>query len=266
MSNQFYSFAALAASISMSTYSYGDLSDLYVTNSNGQVYHVDGNTLQATEAVQLQDAGTINEILYLGNGQLVANLSFGVSIYDFNTQTQTSLFSAQEEFGIPGSFTYTSGLAHRSNGDVYFAVNVLADQPNSQYYGVSYNLNTNTATQLADVPGVALIDHHELSSEQMLTASYNDQSVTVFNPDSGVVDATYSLGLAIVSFVQSNDAIYFLTQSGELHTFDPTDGSTGFHGSISGVSGSFIGATIPAPSSLILICTSLFTATRRRRH
>jgi len=265
MSIRLYALTAFTAAMSISTYSLGDLNDLYVTNSNGQVYHVDGNTLQATEAVQLQGAETINEILYLGNGQLVANLSFGMAVYDFNTQSQTSIFSSQTEFGIPGSFTYTSGLAQRSNGDVYFAVNVLADQPNSQYYGVSYNLNTNTATQLADVPGVALIDHHELSSGQMLTASYNEQSVTVFNPDSGVVDATYSIGLSIASFVQSNDAIYFLTQAGELHTFDPTDGSSAFYGSISGVSGSFIGATIPAPSSLVLLGTSLFTATRRQR-
>jgi outer membrane protein assembly factor BamB len=259
-------FAAIAAvCVVAQSQSFAQLQDVYIANSSGTIYQIDGQTLQATEVAQLQNAGTINEILYVGNGQLIANLTFGMVSYDFNTDTQTTLFTAQDANGEPGGISLLSGLAQRSDGDIYFT-SFLQSPTIFEYSGTTYNPNTQEINIINGSPNNALyVDHFEISPDRMLGVVDASPFVDIFNPQTGVLETTLSLGITMTSFVESNGDLYILTRDGDIFAFDYTNGNTEFYGSITGTTGTLFGMTVPAPSSLGLLGLGLGVFTRRRR-
>lgn len=240
----------------------GGLGSLYVTNASGQLYQVDGDTLQATQIVQLQDAGTINEIEYIGNGQIVANLTFAVAMYDLNTNTQSTLFTAPDVYNNPGGFQYLGGLAQLDNGELYMSTHSAT--PNNFIYSAhSYNLQNNSFTEYADAPENLPFDHHQMIDGSMLTISGSDLYLHDLN--SGAIKNSYRIGFFGVSFFETGGQIYLLSDDAEIYSLDTSDGSTSLYGTISGISGSTIGATIPAPSALGVFGMGALLSTKRRR-
>ncbi|MDF1870510.1 MAG: hypothetical protein P1U30_08985, partial [Phycisphaerales bacterium] len=59
------------------------LSDMYMSNSDGVVYRVDGATLQATEVFQFNNfTNWPIQIAYLGDGVIAGNRSHRIDTYD----------------------------------------------------------------------------------------------------------------------------------------------------------------------------------------
>lgn len=241
------------------------LQNSYLTNDSGTIFYLDEDTLVATEVAQLQGAGTINDILYMGNGQLIANLTFGVASYDFNTNIQATLFSAQDVQSEPSGIPLVSGLALQSDGNVYFT-SMLHGPSGLHFAGATYNPGTQDIDLIEGSSiNYLYFDHHEISPNRMLGARGNQHGVDIFDPSTGVLESTYSLGIDVRSFVESNGDLYILSDGGNLYTFDYTNGSTEFYGNITGYTGSLFGITIPAPSTLAALGFGVFTGTRRRR-
>lgn len=240
----------------------GGLGNLYVTNSSGQLYQVDGGTLQATQIAQLQNAGTINEIEYIGNGQIAANLTFAVSMYDLSTNVQSTLFTAPDVYGNPGGFQYLSGLAQLDNGELYMSTH-SATPDNFIYRAHSYNLQNDSFTEYADAPENLPFDHHQLADGTMLTISGSDLYLHDLN--SGAIMNSYSLGFFGVSFFETGGQIYLLSVDADIYSLDTSDGSTSFYGAVSGVTGNAVGATIPSPSGLALFGMVAALSSKRRR-
>jgi len=257
--------AVAAISVAAQSQSFAQLQDLFITNSAGVVYQLNGQTLQATELFQLQDAGLINEIMYMGDGQLIANLTFAVASYDMNTNTQTTLFTSQQALGSNEGIANVAGLALQSDGNLYYTAKHFT-QAGSFNYGGLYDMNTQTNSLIAGSDaGTLYADHFELSPGRMLGANPTSQSIDIFDPTTGAVEAAYSVGSAVASFVESNDELYILSSAGDIFTFDYTNGDTEFYGSINGTTGNLIGMTVPAPSSLAFMGLGLGALARRRR-
>ncbi len=248
------------------------LSDMYITNGAGKIYSVDGSTLQATPVAQLQDAGSINDILFIGNGKILANLTFAMATYDLNTGVQETLFATNGTFGSPGSFNYSSGLARRANGEIYFSINEILNPSGIDIYGISYDLHSGTLNQVGDVDVPGAFDFYELANGDMIGFGSTGQSV-LFDPDTGVVEATFDLDVAAVSFVQSIDDLFVVAIDGSMYTFDVTDGSTEFYGQITGFEKTLFGASIanssaaliPSPATLLTLSGGVCLGLRRRR-
>jgi hypothetical protein len=255
--------AAIAAIITVTqAVNAGDLGDLYVTSASGMLYEVDGGTLQATGIAQLSNAGTINDLEYLGNGQIAANLTFAVAVYDINTSTQTTLFSTPEIFNNPGGIQYTSGLTQLSNGELYMST-INANPDATVYESYSYNFQSGNFTQYADAPSNLPFDHHQLDDGTMLTIDQSD--VYLHELNSGAIINSFNTGLYGVSLFESNNQLYLMTNEAEIHSLDISNGNTSYVGTISGISGTAIGATIPAPSGLALFGMVAVLSSKRRR-
>tara|TARA_R110000868_G_scaffold119469_2_gene317037 strand:- start:378864 stop:379679 length:816 start_codon:yes stop_codon:yes gene_type:complete len=270
--NPVRSLALIAPALALTTLASAGISNMYITNGAGEIYSVDGNTLQATSVAQLQDAGSINDILYIGNGKILANLTFAMATYDLNTGVQETLFNSNGTFGDPSSFVYSSGLARRANGDIYFQVNEFFNPSGIDVYGISYDMQSGGLTQIGGVPFVGALDFYELANGNMIGFNTGNQSI-LFNPNTGVIEATFDLDVTAVSFVQSFSDLYVVAADGSMYTFDLTDGSTEFYGQITGFERNILGASIasstaaliPSPASLLALTGGLGMGLRRRR-
>ncbi|MFK7758975.1 MAG: hypothetical protein AB8C13_03390 [Phycisphaerales bacterium] len=264
--------ALFAPTLALSTHGFAGLSDMYITDSTGEIYFVDGNTLEATSLAQLENAGTINDILYLGNGKILANLTYAIVSYDLNTGIQETLINTNGNLGQPGSFVYSSGLTRRTDGEIYLGITELLNPVGLDVYGISYNTLSQELSEVGAIPFPASYDFYELSNGNMIGFGTTGVS-TLFNPNTGVIEAIFDLDIQATSFVQSLDELYVVAADGSLHTFDITDGSTEFYAQISGVDAPVFGASIaisnaaliPAPASMIVLTGGLGFGFRRRR-
>lgn len=244
------------------------LDNFLITNGNGILYEVDGNTLQSTQIAQLDNAGIINEILYVDNGEILANVTGGFERYNLNTGVQTTVFSNATDLPNPGGVDWSSGAALTSEGDVYFSVQSHSEE-GSRRYGALYDLDTNTVSEMAEytnAPGGLYFDFHEIGTNLFLAAEQTGQTIRVVDAVTGDNQTIYNTGINNGSFLSLNGDIFVVTTDRDMYTFDETDGSVEFYGSISGVSGNLLGATaIPAPSTPLLFALAAGTSARRRR-
>ncbi len=264
--------ALLAPALALTTLAGAGISDMYITNGAGEIYAVNGTTLQATSVAQLDNAGSINDIQYIGNGKILANLTFAMVTYDLNTGVQDTLFTSNGTFGQPDSFVYTAGLARRANGDMYFGVTEALNPSGIVNYGISYDMQSNSLNQIGTVPFVTPFDFYELANGSMIGLRTGNRAVR-FDPNTGVVQAEYDLDVTAVSFVQSLTDLYVIAADGSLYTFDINDASTEFYGQITGFERNILGASIasstaaliPSPASLLALTGGLGFGFRRRR-
>jgi hypothetical protein len=241
------------------------MQDAFLASDHGTIYHLDGETLIATEVGQMEDARNTNDIVYLGNGRIAANILFAAVSYDLTTNTQTTLFTAQDVQSEPSGISLMSGLALQSNGDLYFT-SVLHGPSGLHYAGATYNPISEDINLVEGSPNNHLyFDHHELSPGRMLGAISGSSVVNVFDPLTGIAETSYNLGAEVRSFVQFGDALFFLSSDNRLFTFDHSTGTAEFYGDIQGTDAILFGITIPAPSSAIGIGLVAMMYTRRRR-
>lgn len=241
------------------------LSNFLVAGAEGAIYRVDGDTLQSTLLSQMDNSYSTNEIMYLGNNEVLVDITGQLVRHNLSTGTDTVVFDIDDQLGSTGVH-YTSGLAQTSSGDIFFSVDTF-DQSGSSTFGATFNLDTNIFTQLADIdpaPGL-YFDHHEVDNSIFASADYNSQTISMIDAISGNTMASYNVGFGVVSFFEDQGIMYALGKEGGLYTFDSGDGSTQFVGQISGAGSSLIGATVPAPSALALLGLSGLATTRRRR-
>ncbi|MEQ9207888.1 MAG: hypothetical protein RLN78_11020 [Phycisphaerales bacterium] len=251
------------------------LDDMYFVDHRRYINFIDGETLVSTTVGRLLSGGDINEIAYIGNDTILANMTFGVVKYDLNTGIQETLFTS-DEVGGPGSLTFMSGVARRSNGEYYMNVSVQRAAGHEEY-GISYNLEAGDLSYVGPTPHTIPNDVYELADGTMLatrTISHEDWIVR-YNPMTGEEIALYEIDFTPTAFVQSESELHIVSQLGYIHTFDLSDGSTTFYGRITGeFYGQIMGATnananiplIPAPHSLSMLALSASIGfTRRRR-
>lgn len=241
------------------------LSNFLVADAEGSIYRVDGDTLESTFLSQVNPAYSTNEIMYLGNNEILVDVTGQLVRHNLNTGTDTVVFDITDQLGNTG-IHYTSGLAQTSSGDIFFSVDSI-DQSGSATFGATFNLDTNIYTQLADIdpaPGL-YFDHQEVGNSVFASADYNNQTISMIDAISGDTLASYNVGFGVVSFFENQGLMYAMGKEGGLYTFDSSNGSTQFVGQISGAGDSLIGASVPAPSALALLGLSGLATARRRR-
>lgn len=256
--------AALAAA-AMSAHALGGvgISDFYITDAAGMVFLVDGNTLLATEVVQLTNAGSISEILYLGNGQMMSNVFGVISVHDLSTGVGVEQIRIGDLLGQ--GIHYPEGLALTSDGDIFMSVGSFTPESSSRY-GVIWDRDSNTITQTAEFEGLnGYLDHHEVEPGIMLGADWANSTIRVIDIATGDFLQEYTYDFDPVSFFEFGDTIYTIAKEGDLYTFDPDNGGVDYVGTVIGAGTSIIGATVPAPTPLALLGMGALVTVRRRR-
>lgn len=257
--------AFAASSMLVSVAAHAGLSDFYVTNTFGEIYQVDGQTLESSQVSQLGNTSNLNEILYIGNGEIVASLGGTMLRHNINTGAEEIVFRMSDHIE-PGSLAVGSGLAMTTNGDIFFTAAIFSAGNPSRRMAASYNLATGVYVDITDVDsGTTFFDHHQIGVDVFISASHNHQIVSVLNGATGDIVVDYNVGFGVVSFFESDGGIFAIGRTGGLYSFDVSDGSTEFIGDITGTAGDLIGATVPAPTSLTILGLMGIAATRRRR-
>ena len=257
-----------AASVAM-----GGISDFYTTNSIGEIYLIDGNTLEASLVVELNHGSNINDILYLDDGGILANVGGGLVRYDLGTGLEEVVFSIQGAIDVLGA-QITTGLAATNDGNVFFSVFHLIPGEGRNYMSGTFNPYTNEFTRAADVsaPAGLYFDHHQIDDTHYLGADWNGQSIYVLDAETGETEVV-SVGYEVVSFFDVGDSIMTMTKGGDLYYFDPETMTSTFYGEIATSNlGNWIGATstsnpyrLPAPGTLSMLGFAGLIAGRRRR-
>jgi len=241
------------------------LQDSYLSDGNGTIFHLDSDTLVATEVGQMQIGNLFTDMEYLGDGRIVVNSAFAMMSYDLNTSTQTTLFTSQEVQSEPSGVSLLSGLTLQSDGDLYFT-SLLHGPSGRHFAGATYDPNTESIDLLAGSPFPYLyLDHHEISPGRMLGTESETRTIDIFDPSTGIVETSYTLDLEVYSFVEFDDVLFVLTSGNHLYTFDHTSGATEFYGTITGTSDALLGITVPTPSSAVAAGLAAMMYTRRRR-
>jgi hypothetical protein len=243
----------LAPTLALTSLASAGLSDMYVTNDRGELYFVDGNTLQATSVGQLSNSEFVNDILYVGDGKIIANMTFALVSYDLNTGVQDTILYASDLPNEVPALMHTWGLARTNNGELYFGVTALANSPEeTSYYGTTYDPSTGTTVQNAHVPHIASTDYYELGNGNMLEINDPTDSLVEFDPHTGSIVRELTNGVTAVSFIQSHDSLFLLTAWGRLHEIDLSDGSLSFYGQISGYEYYIMGGSIADPTARLV--------------
>jgi hypothetical protein len=241
------------------------MSDFYVTNTLGQVSLVDGQTLESSQVSQLGNVSNLNEILYLGNGEIVASLGGDMLRHNLNTGEEEFVFRLNQNLE-PGSLGIGSGLAMTSAGDIFFTASVFSSGNPTEHIAGSYNLTSGEFVNIVNVnTTTTFFDHQQIGENAFLAASFSDQSISILNASTGELDTTFDVGFGVVSLFESDGSIFAMGRNGDLYTFDAITGETSFLGGITGTVGDLIGATVPAPGTLSLLGILGLGATRRRR-
>ncbi len=264
--NRILRATAIGAGLLNASIAQGGLNDFFVTNASGIIYQVNGNTLESSAIHEVQLGGNdIGDIEYLGNGRFLASVTFGMTLVDVNTQDEEILFNTSDVLTTPGSFGFMFGVTARQAGDYYFCISALEPGVPLHSYGVAYDFDSGTFTDLAETPAISAVGYLEVNPDFMISTDHATGSVQTYNPNTGEVYNEFDLGLPVVSAMQNGSDIYLLTQSARLYQFDPFTGSTSLHGTISNTSGALIGITVPGTSTLLILGSSLGVLCRRRR-
>ena len=243
------------------------ISDFYVSSTSGKLFHVDSQTLQATEIDDLDgffNAST--DIEYMGGGQLFASNDRTIYRYDLNTGSQTIELDRDSE-GI-GGIIGVDGLSKTPDGNLHVRRSVIAPGIGLFYQGFEYNINNGSYQSYGsfDIP-----DHHDyeiLSSSRMLTLHFG--TLAFFNPDTGEIESRFSVGspdgFKPISILNIDGGLMLMSPDGDLHTLDLDSQNSTYYGHINGTGASYLyGATVPAPSIQSTLGTMLLITTRRRR-
>jgi len=242
------------------------LSDMYMSNTDGVVYRVDGTTLQATEAFQFHSTGWPNlQIEYLGDGIVAGTLSNHVDTYNTITGTQEHLFNAID-FDTLGEaqIANTSGLAVLDNGSIM--TSVLFWVGSALYGGTGiYDPSSQTVSTWG---GFLIVnDLHQIEGSLTLAALETTASnrISIFDYEAELLIDSYTIDTPINSFIENNGQLLVLSDNGELYQFDYLTGALSLHGTITGFEGDSNSITIPSQSSIAMLGLGMLVCTKRRR-
>jgi len=255
--------ASAATVICLSMNVQAGISDFYITDASGLVYEVDGGTLEATEVIQLENASSIHEIMYMGDNQLMYNVFGLLSVTDLVTGVTQDVFNVRDHLG-PGIHD-ANGLAMTDSGDIYLSVR-SQDPQSSSDYGALINIENQSFTALAEFSQREFyLDNHQVEENLFLSADWLGGTIDMVNTSTGDILSEMSFGFDPVSFFEADGAVYVIAKEGGLYTFDYLAGTVDYLGDVSGAGTSIIGATVPAPGSLAFLGFAGIAAARRRR-
>ena len=251
--------------------SMGGIADFYIAGADGVIYSVDGESLAASQVFAVQGGLAINDIIFVGNNKMLANVTDQLIEYDMSTGLQTVVFDTNDYEG-EDEFYFTSGFAATSDGNIFMSIREIGVDRND-LVGAVYNPFTHSFTEQANIDANLglFFDHQEIDENVFLGADFENQSVHTFNSLTGESLALHQLGFGPVSFLELGSDLFLLGKDGELYNYNSSTGVATFYGDISGFSGNLLGAAstevfrIPAPASLPLFGLASLVMIRRRR-
>lgn len=243
------------------------LNDFWVTDSVGRLYEVDGNSLQATAAHQIQSEGFVNEIEYFGGSMIMANMSNNSLVMIDVATGQEQTLVERNRFPA-GSFRLTEGLVRTGHSSVYFSTHIISEHSHeASSLGYEYNIATDRIELLHSYDAVqgGAFDHHLIGQSRLITADYQGQRAWVRDRDDGDLIRLIELDYDIVSFMEHDGNLITVTAQGDLYQLFTNTGVSNYLGSISGTGTNLIGATIPSPGGISMLGVSVLFGVRRRR-
>lgn len=264
--------ALIAMSGYMAGSALGGIADFFVADGQGGIYSVNGQTLAASQVFTIDGGLAINDIIFVGDNKMLANVTDQLIQYDMTTGVETVIFDTDGLSAKDGVY-FIAGFAGTASNDIFISARRFTEDGND-FFGATYNPITGTYTEGAaleeSVSGL-YFDHLEVGENLYLGADYGNGLIHVINSVTGQDVAIYDAAHAPVSFLELDGQIFSMSGEGELFTFDLDTGDSVFFGEISGVSASLLGATntqvfrIPAPGTLPAFGLVSFIVARRRR-
>ncbi len=237
------------------------LSNFIVTNSAGIVYEVDSQTLQATQITELNAFSNLNEICYEGNNSLL--YIDGTRIVRHNILTAQESLVMNTYQGVVGA-NVSAGLDITDDGDLFYTVNSTGPGI-STTFAVTANETTGHVYAVEREELTVFFDHLMVDENLFISAAYTRHEIYFTNSLTGTIDDRFAIEPAIASFIESDAGIFAMTVQGELHQVDLENRTTSYYGQISGTTGNLLGATVPAPGSVLLIGLATGAYARKRR-
>jgi len=264
--------ACLTVFAGVSSVATAGIADFYAADAGGRVYRVDGSTLEASLVVELDNGFSLNDILYLNDGGILANTNGLLVRFDLQTGEERIVFDSREAFG--SGFHTTMGLAATIDGNAYLTV-VSSTSSGLEWFGGEFNPFSGEFARQADItrPTGLYFDHHQIGENLYLGADFSGGRMSVIDATTG--ETTFiNTDFDPVSFFESNGTLFSMGKGGELYTLDVDSGESEFYGNISGRLGNngWIGAAsvsnpfaLPTPGTLSMLGLSSLTMIRRRR-
>lgn len=264
-------YIVAVCAFSATTQSLAGLTDFLVMSNSGNLYEVDGMTLEATEVAQIPGGGFSSDLVYIGDGDVLVNTGGGFVRYDTRTRSQSIEFINSLDFPEPSLVDIGNGAAITSEGNVYFTtVSSIQEPRGTSTRGLLYNPNTQEITHLAslqdsDTEFVYNHDYHEIGENLFLSADGNNPKLRVYNSLTGDLEYEFDSTEGFVTFVELGPTLFGLTRNGSMYSIDESTGLTEYHGQVTGVANSVFGATLPSPSTAIVLGSAFGIQLRRRR-
>jgi len=263
-----------AAAMCVSCSAYGQVGDFYLADADGGIYSVNGQTLEATLVHTLVEDGLgVNEIMYMGNDQLLVNVTGGILSLDLSTGNEEIVFRVNDYMPPEYGISYNMGLARAGDTSVYFSV-IGYPFEGADYFSATYDFASGDFAMLPEItPAVGLyFDHQNVGDGRYLAADFAGDRLLTINSVTGATEEVFDVGFGVVSMLESRGDLYLMDRFGSLFSFDQLSGETSLYGGITGFTGNVIGASIntfygeiPTPGVLSLLGLATLSAARRRR-
>lgn len=247
------------------------LHDMYLANTEGAVYHINGLTLEATlvSQINIPDENPVLldpeiQIEYLGNDRIAVALDRHIDILNVSTGIQEREVSAVDLFHQSIAAT-VSGLARLDNGALLTAGLYYNDGFALGRGSRIYDPNTGTVQYLQDGHTFPVDIHAIDGLMTVATVTRDFGRVAFFDYDTDTEVQVFDVEFPILSFIENNGELFALSTGGQLYTFDLQTLEMSLHGTITGLDGIASSITIPAPSTFACIGVLSLAGSRRRR-
>jgi hypothetical protein len=239
------------------------LQDMYMSNSDGVVYHIDGSTLHATEVFQFNNTNWPVQIEYMKDGRIGGNLTDRIDAFDLDTGIQETLVYSTE-FDTNSQIGHATGLAVLDDGRLM--TTVLFHYSTSLWTGAGfYDPSTQSVSGIRDSTALVQDLHHLHGSTMLVSFTRSDEPrYYLYDYIAGTVFDIRDSGIPLNSFVENNGQLFALSDNGELYQFDYLTGALSLHGTITGFKGDSNSITIPSPTTFAPIAVGLLLSQRRR--
>lgn len=247
------------------------LHDMYLANTEGTVYHINGLTLEATQVSQITipDENPVLvdpeiQIEYLGNDRIAVALDNHIDILNINTGVQERAISAVDMYqgAIAASI---SGLARLDDGTLLTSGLAVINTA-LKFAPRIYDLQTDTSYGTLRQGPAFLVDIHAIDGLMTVSSTSSEFGrVAFFDYENDFDEQVFDVEFPILSFIENNGELFALSTGGQLYTFNLQTLEMSLHGTITGFDGIASSITIPTPSTLAFVGVLSVAGCKRRR-